>query len=144
MDPRPVSLIMVDADHFKRINDVYGHDVGDFVLKEIANTLKTICNGEEDFVARIGGEEFAIVMPTYTAEAAAKMADVILNKFRAETYIINDHPIRITVSMGIAQLCAGENASAWLKRADQALYYSKNNGRNRFTVAPAAGLKAVA
>jgi diguanylate cyclase (GGDEF)-like protein len=144
VDMRPVSMIMVDADHFKRINDVYGHDVGDFVLKEIANTLKTICNGEEDFVARIGGEEFAIVLPNYASDAAAKMAEVILNKFRAETYIINEHPIRITVSMGIAELCPGEDSSGWLKRTDQALYYSKNNGRNRFTVAAATGLKVVA
>jgi diguanylate cyclase (GGDEF)-like protein len=144
MDQGAVSMIMVDADHFKRINDVYGHDVGDFVLKEISNTLKTLFSGEEDFVARIGGEEFAIVLSSHTAEEAAKRAENVLAHFRNETYIVQDHQIRITVSMGIAQLNQSESPADWLKRADQALYYSKNNGRNRLTIAPSADLKVVA
>lgn len=144
LDQSPVSMIMLDVDHFKRVNDVYGHDVGDFILKEVVNTLKNLFNGENDFIARIGGEEFAIVLPSFTVEHTVKMAEAVLAKFRGETYIFQDHQIRITVSMGIAQLSVGEDKAAWLKRSDQALYYSKNNGRNRLTVAQPPNLKVVA
>lgn len=144
LDQSPVSMILLDVDHFKRVNDVYGHDVGDFILKEVVATLKALFNGDNDFIARIGGEEFAIVLPSFTVDHAVKMAEAVLAKFRAETYIFQDHQIRITVSMGIAQLSSGEHKEGWLKRADQALYYSKNNGRNRATIAQPANLKAVA
>ncbi len=130
------SLLLVDIDHFKRINDTYGHPIGDFILKELVGTLKNVFTREGDLVARIGGEEFAIILPDYNAEQALKKADELMAKVRAEVYVQDHHQIRFTVSMGIAQLTSQEEVACWVKRADLALYNSKNTGRNRATVAP--------
>jgi diguanylate cyclase (GGDEF)-like protein len=132
----PVSLIMVDIDHFKKINDTYGHDVGDFVLKELVGWLKGMFTRESDLVARLGGEEFAILLPDYTAQQAMVKAEELMAKVRREAYVHNDQQIRFTVSIGISQLIEGEDVAAWVKRADLALYHSKNTGRNRATLAP--------
>lgn len=141
---QPVTMIVADIDYFKRINDTYGHPVGDFVLKELVNTLKSLFSRDCDFIARIGGEEFAIVLPDWTAEQAAKKADELMTRARAETYVHEQHQIRFTVSLGIAQLAPGEEVASWLKRADLALYHSKNTGRNRFTIAPEPSAKKAA
>jgi diguanylate cyclase (GGDEF)-like protein len=133
---QPVSMLLVDIDHFKRINDTYGHQVGDYVLKELVVTLKKMFPREADLLARIGGEEFAILLPDFAVEHAIKKAEEVLNKVRAEVYVHDNREIRFTVSLGIAQLCDGESRSAWIKRADLALYNSKNTGRNRYTAAP--------
>ncbi len=132
------SLILVDIDHFKKINDTYGHPVGDFVLKELVGTLKGVFSRDGDLVARIGGEEFAIILPDYTSEQAMKKAEELMAKIRAEVYVQEDNQIRFTVSIGIAQLTKHEEVLSWVKRADLALYNSKNTGRNRATIAPAA------
>lgn len=137
----PVSLLLVDIDHFKKINDTFGHPIGDFVLKELVGTLKGIFSRESDLIARIGGEEFAILMPDYTASQAMIKAEELMAKVRKETYVQEHHQIRFTVSIGIAQLSDGEEVNSWIKRADLALYHSKNTGRNRATLAPAS-LKA--
>ncbi len=133
---QPVSLMLVDIDHFKRINDTFGHQVGDFVLKELVTTLKQMFTRESDLLARIGGEEFAVILPDFKAEHAVKKAEEVLNKVRGEVYVHDQNQIRFTVSIGIAQLSQGESKEAWIKRADLALYNSKNTGRNRYTVAP--------
>lgn len=130
-----VSIIMLDIDHFKKINDSYGHDIGDFVLKECVKTLKSIFQKEDEMIARIGGEEFVVVLPNYTAEHAVTRAEEAMKRIRAEAFIQGEITVRFTVSMGIAQLLEEENASEWLKRADLALYQSKNSGRNKYTVA---------
>jgi diguanylate cyclase (GGDEF)-like protein len=131
-----VSLIMVDIDHFKKINDTYGHPIGDFVLKELVKTLKAVFSREGDVVARFGGEEFAILLPDYQAGHALKKAEELLVRVREEVFVQENHQIRFTVSLGVAQLAPGEEYSSWLKRADLALYHSKNTGRNRATAAP--------
>lgn len=131
-----ITMILADIDYFKRINDTYGHAIGDFVLKELVGTFKKLFARDVDFVARIGGEEFGILLPDYKIEHAVKKAEEVLSRVRAETYVTDQHQIRFTVSMGIAQLAPGETAESWLKRADLALYHSKNTGRNRLTVAP--------
>ncbi|NJM09944.1 MAG: GGDEF domain-containing protein [Bdellovibrionaceae bacterium] len=131
-----VTVLLVDIDHFKRINDTYGHPVGDFVLKELVQSLKTVFNREADLVARIGGEEFAIILPDYNTDHAMKKAEELMAKLRAEAYVHEQHQIRFTVSIGIAQLANHEDVASWVKRADLALYHSKNTGRNRATVAP--------
>lgn len=135
----PVSMIILDIDHFKKINDTYGHQIGDFVIKELVGALKGHFTRESDLICRIGGEEFAVVLPDYDVAAAAKRAEELMKKVRALAYVHEDHQIRFTVSAGIAQLNSleGENVGSWLKRADWALYHSKNTGRNRATVAPA-------
>lgn len=130
----PVTLILSDIDHFKKINDSYGHDVGDFILKEYVRILKESFGRETDFVARIGGEEFAIVLSETSIPLASKRAEDALARIRKEIFVTEGTEIRFTVSMGIAQIQEGESASALYKRADLALYESKNSGRNRFTV----------
>lgn len=136
----PVTIISLDIDHFKKINDTYGHDVGDFILKECVSTLKKLFPRSTDFVARVGGEEFAVVLPDYALEHAVIKAEEALSQIRKEVYLTGEHKLSFTVSMGIAQLLEGESVDSWIKRADQALYSSKQTGRNRFTVAPHAGV----
>lgn len=135
IEKTPVSLITLDIDHFKKINDSYGHDIGDFVLKECVRLLKEVFNGNEDFVSRIGGEEFSVILPGQNVLHATHKAEEAMRKIRAEAFVQDDLEIRFTVSMGIAQLSENETADQWLKRADQALYQSKNTGRNKITVA---------
>jgi diguanylate cyclase len=135
--PGSCSLLLVDIDHFKKINDTYGHPIGDFVLKELVGTLKQMFTRESDLIARIGGEEFAILMPDYTAAQAMVKAEELMARVRKEAYVHEHHQIRFTVSIGIAQLNSGEDLASWIKRADLALYHSKNTGRNRATLAPA-------
>ncbi len=134
---QPVSILLVDIDHFKRINDTYGHDVGDYVLKELVNSLQKLFPRESDLLARIGGEEFAVILPDFNSDHAFKKAEEVLAKVRSEVYVHDGKEIRFTVSIGIAQLCEGESLAGWVKRADLALYNSKNTGRNKMTVAPA-------
>lgn len=136
LTPITVSLLMVDIDHFKSINDTYGHPIGDFVLKQLTTNLKKLCGRESDLVARLGGEEFAILLPDYQADHAMKKAEEILLKVHGDAYVHENHEIRFTVSIGVAQLEPGESAADWIKRADLALYNSKNTGRNRATLAP--------
>ncbi len=130
----PVSLLMLDIDHFKKVNDTYGHDVGDFVLKECVRMLKESFQRPEDFVARLGGEEFAVLLPDYRSEDAAVKAEDVMQKIRKEVVIHGPHEIRFTISIGISQLQDQENVEQWMKRADQALYHSKSNGRNKLTI----------
>ncbi len=130
----PVSMLMVDIDHFKKINDTYGHDVGDFVLKECVRILKEYFQRPEDFTARLGGEEFAVLLPDFTSENAAIKAEEVLQKIRKEVVIHNTNEIRFTVSIGICELMGNDTVSQWMKKADQALYSSKNTGRNKVTV----------
>jgi diguanylate cyclase (GGDEF)-like protein len=104
------------------------------------NILRSHFNRETDFVARIGGEEFVIVMAETNIHDASKRAETALLKIRKEALLINEHTLRFTVSMGVAQQLSGEAPSDWLKRADKALYESKQNGRDRYTI---AGLSAV-
>ena len=139
----PVSMIIMDIDFFKKINDTYGHDIGDFCLKECVRMLKETFLRENDFIARIGGEEFAIILPEYQVQHAVKKAEEFMTRVRKEVFVQGEHRVQFTVSMGIAQLDAGESVDKWMKRADTALYFSKNSGRNRYTIAP-AGLKEVA
>jgi diguanylate cyclase len=130
-----VSLIILDIDHFKKVNDNYGHDVGDFVIKECVRLTQEIFCREIDFLARIGGEEFAVILPDYQVEHCMKKAEELLQHVRKSVIIQGNMQIHFTVSMGIAELLPQESIEAWVKRADSALYDSKNSGRNRFTVA---------
>ncbi len=130
-----VSIIMLDIDFFKKINDSHGHDVGDFVLKECVQILKHVFSKEGEMVARIGGEEFVVVLPNHSVEHAIVRAEEAQKRIRNEIFLHGNISIRFTVSMGLAQLLENETTSDWLKRADLALYQSKNSGRNKYTVA---------
>lgn len=141
----PVSVIILDIDFFKKINDSYGHDIGDFVLKECVVMLKEVFHRDDDFVARIGGEEFAIILPSFSHEHAVVRAEEAMAKIRKEVFVHDKLEITFTVSMGIAQWIQNETTDEWIKRADTALYQSKHTGRNKYTVAPhGKPLKSVA
>jgi diguanylate cyclase (GGDEF)-like protein len=109
--------------------------MGDFVLVECVKMLKECFNRPNDFVARIGGEEFAVIVPDTSLEGALALAQSVLDKVRAETLVQDDMRIKFTISIGIAPLMKSESIEHWVKRADEALYDSKNSGRNKFTVA---------
>ncbi|MCB0341704.1 MAG: GGDEF domain-containing protein [Pseudobdellovibrionaceae bacterium] len=130
-----VSLLMLDIDHFKKFNDTYGHAIGDFVLVELVKLLHALFHRDADFVARIGGEEFAVILPDHKVEHAVKRAQQLLEKVRGEVFVQDGQKLSFTVSVGVAQLQSSESVDQWMKRADAALYESKNSGRNKFTVA---------
>lgn len=143
LSSEPVTLIMLDIDHFKRINDTFGHPVGDFALKECVQSLRDIYNRNSDFIARVGGEEFAVILPGCDINDAVIKAEQTLARTQKDVFTHEGHELRFTLSMGIAQLSPTETAEQWLKRADQALYKSKNTGRNRYTVSvPQSEIKA--
>ena len=130
---QPLSLVIADIDHFKSINDRYGHPAGDSVLKWFAKTLSSNVKGR-DTVARYGGEEFAIIMPQTTAENAANIAGQIRGQLGAQFWQKPGAPntmLRVTASFGVAQLQPGEGTSGLIARADAKLYEAKAGGRNR-------------
>jgi two-component system cell cycle response regulator len=130
---------MLDIDYFKAINDNYGHDAGDDVLRQLANRVRKSIRGI-DLACRYGGEEFVIVMPETDMAVATIVAERLRRRIAAEPFTIQQgtRPIETTISIGIATLdAAGDNVAKILKRADQALYRAKRDGRNR-VVADAA------
>ena len=131
--PRPLSLLMIDADFFKKINDTYGHPVGDEVLKHLSSSLQQ-CVRDMDVVARLGGEEFAVLLPSSDIIDAYKIAERIRKLIATSKLTIDGHEIRYTISIGVStvnQYISG--IDMLIKVADQALYESKHNGRNLTT-----------
>jgi two-component system cell cycle response regulator len=128
---REVSVLMVDADHFKAINDTHGHPVGDLVLQRIARLLRQEAR-RTDVVARYGGEEFVVILDESGAEGAEQVAERIRQRIAAEVIQGEFGRLRVTASLGLATWPAhGETPEALLERADQALYEAKRGGRNR-------------
>ncbi|PNA01782.1 MULTISPECIES: GGDEF domain-containing protein [unclassified Pseudomonas] len=125
-----LSLAMLDLDHFKRINDNYGHLAGDKVLKIIATVLRKRMRGN-DFIARFGGEEFVLLLPATPPAVGAKFLETLRAAIEACPFHFKGERVTITVSMGLTTFRAGEHSDLVLKRADQALYRAKNAGRNR-------------
>ena len=123
-------LAMLDLDHFKRINDNYGHLAGDKVLKIIASVLRKRLRGT-DFIARFGGEEFVLLMPGTVPAVGAKLLENLRASIEACPFHFKNEPVTITVSMGMTAFRPGEHSDLVLTRADQALYRAKNAGRNR-------------
>ena len=123
---RPLSLIMVDIDHFKKFNDQFGHPEGDKALAMVAQTL-TYGLRTVDTVARYGGEEFAIVLPETELLAASEIAERLRKSVEAIQF---SDPRKLTISLGATQLRDGENSESIVRRADEALYQSKGKGRN--------------
>ena len=123
-------LAMLDLDHFKRINDNYGHLAGDKVLKIIATVLRKRLRGT-DFIARFGGEEFVLLLPSTVPAAGLKLLEHLRASIEACPFHFKGERVTITISMGLAAFKPGEHSDLVLKRADQALYRAKNAGRNR-------------
>lgn len=136
---RPLSLLVLDIDHFKLVNDTYGHDSGDEVLRALAARVRRAVRGI-DLVCRLGGEEFVIVMPETPIHVAARVAERVRRAVEAEPFQVRDGTVAIpvTVSAGIAERGEEANPELLYKCADQALYESKSAGRNRITLAAAA------
>ena len=126
----PVSLIMMDLDHFKSINDSYGHGVGDRALREAALNAKAELR-EGDMLGRVGGEEFLILLPMTTLDAAANLAERLRVALAAVSLVEGMQIIRIPASFGVAELRDNEDATSWFQRADEGLYRAKAAGRNR-------------
>lgn len=125
------ALLMLDLDHFKRVNDTWGHMVGDRVLQAFADVLRQTPRGA-DLPGRVGGEEFALLLPNTGREAAQAAAERVRRQVEAmRVQLDNGEPIAITVSVGVARLLPGDSAESALHRADQALYRAKSTGRNR-------------
>ncbi|CAH1667030.1 PleD family two-component system response regulator [Chelatococcus asaccharovorans] len=136
---RPLVLLMLDLDHFKTVNDQFGHDAGDEVLKECANRIRTQTRGI-DIVARFGGEEIVIIVPDATSEAAEVMAERIREEIEHQPFLVNGarQSVDVTVSIGVAaRLPSDQTPGDLLRRADQALYQAKEAGRNRVVAAAA-------
>ncbi|WP_341649297.1 GGDEF domain-containing protein [Thauera humireducens] len=123
--------MFADADHFKRINDTWGHNAGDEVLRAFSASLKAQVRDHIDWVVRYGGEEFVIVLPETTLDRARALAERIRVVVESEPLTIDDRPIRLTASFGVAQYAPGEALADWIDRADKWLYLAKEQGRNR-------------
>lgn len=128
----PLSLISIDLDHFKVVNDTLGHSAGDLVLKEFAKLMQVTVRAE-DVVIRMGGEEFMILLPYADCAAAAALAERIRVVFEKNPG--SAAPVTMTASFGVAQLQAREEEDALIQRADEALYRAKHEGRNRVVTA---------
>ena len=125
-----LAMAILDLDHFKRINDSYGHLAGDKVLKIVADQLRKCLRGR-DFIARFGGEEFVLLLPQTAPPAAAQAAELLRATIEACPFHFKGERVVITTSIGLAAFRAGERADQVLKRADTALYRAKELGRNR-------------
>jgi two-component system, cell cycle response regulator len=139
---RPLSLLLLDLDHFKRVNDTFGHTAGDGVLTELARRLAA-CVREVDTVARYGGEEFVVVTPETDSGGAEHLANRICQAVRGAEFRVGDDTVPVTVSIGIASLPDHGSASGDLVRAaDEGLYAAKRSGRDCWRVAAARGTDA--
>ncbi|MGZ3688609.1 MAG: diguanylate cyclase [Bdellovibrionota bacterium] len=130
------SVLFFDLDHFKKVNDTFGHDAGDYVLKEFTQIVKASHLRPKDVFARYGGEEFVVLLSNTSAKAAGELAEKIRASVEAHAFIYEGKRIPVTTSLGVTELTAlTESAQTLIKNADKALYTSKQTGRNKVTIA---------
>lgn len=135
---RPLSVLMTDVDHFKKVNDTHGHQVGDEVLRSVAGILQSQARGT-DVVGRYGGEEFVLVLPDTDARGAQELAERIRKQVEAKAVASSAGPVPVTLSLGVATLRVhGNTLDLLVEAADQALYAAKRAGRNRVVLAAAS------
>jgi len=140
---RALSLALCDLDHFKTINDSYGHQCGDRILKEFVESLYELIRADSDWLARYGGEEFLLVLPETTLQNAQRLAERLRAHIAGKSFAWQAETIQITASFGVVGFSAGQlpkslQAEALLNRADENLYRAKQQGRNRVVSGPFA------
>lgn len=128
---QPASLLLIDLDHFKRVNDTYGHLAGDEVLRQVAHCLACTFRVRNDFVARFGGEEFAVILWNTSGQHAASSGQRVLAALRALRVKHASVVITLTASIGVAEVRHDDSVARWLERSDRALYEAKRRGRDR-------------
>jgi diguanylate cyclase (GGDEF)-like protein/PAS domain S-box-containing protein len=129
-----MAVLFIDIDHFKKVNDTYGHDIGDVVIKMVARTMSSAMRSY-DFLARWGGEEFIALLPAANATSAARIAERLRTLVSHSSRDMSQGKIRTTVSIGVYFCRRDDTPESVVKQADRLLYESKRNGRNRITVA---------
>jgi diguanylate cyclase (GGDEF)-like protein len=131
-------VLVLDIDHFKRINDTFGHEVGDRVLHRVASTCRAALR-QRDVIGRTGGEEFIVVMPDADAKVAVEVAERLRGAVERADWSDLDPELRVTVSVGATEWRPGDaDFAAVARRADESLYHAKERGRNRTELAGAA------
>ena len=131
-----LALLLIDIDFFKKVNDTYGHGVGDEVLRDVATRISRNCR-EFDLAARMGGEEFVTIMPDSNLEVAEMVAERLRGKISDTPFVVSAdvESLEVTVSIGIALTTgAGDTGAGLLERADKAMYEAKEGGRNRVAI----------
>ncbi len=126
---RPLSLALLDLDHFKKINDTHGHLVGDTTLKRVAHVIRDRVR-QDELLARYGGEEFAVVLPETDLGGALSFAEMIRRQIEKYSFTFDGQDISVTVSIGVAAMGPDDDADALIGEADNRLYEAKNTGRN--------------
>lgn len=127
--PAPLSIMLIDLDHFRKINDRRGRAVGDAVLRDTARVLQAVLR-EMDFLARFGGEEFAVILPSTSLRDARRAAQRAIEAVAKHGFEYDHEPVTVTVSLGLAEAAPGDDVETLLRRADDAVYLSKAAGRN--------------
>jgi diguanylate cyclase (GGDEF)-like protein len=135
VDEQQYGLLYVDLDHFKEVNDEYGHDMGDELLKNIANLFKKL-TPSNSVVARIGGDEFVILIPVSSKEMieSHKTALAIINELKLNPIEVNGHNLFVTASVGMTHAESGKDLKELLNEADMAMYDAKRNGRSKMSI----------
>ncbi len=131
----PLSLVLIDADHFKEVNDTHGHDMGDDVLCALSRLLEDCVRSPTDLACRLGGEEFALILPDTDRTQAMRVCNRVRDQLAAMQFGETGQRFRLTVSMGVVE-CFGEPLADCLKEADAQLYRAKASGRDRISAAP--------
>ena len=132
---KPFLLFMIDIDNFKKINDTYGHLVGDNAIIHVVKAVESILREDIDFIARYGGDEFCTIINNCNCQEGERIAIRILEILSQKPLVVDDKEIFLSISIGIAQFdLHGQDRNTLYKNADCALYYSKKNGKNRYTI----------
>jgi len=126
------SLIILDLDHFKKVNDTYGHDAGDYVLKEVCALIRTKILPKDAIMGRFGGEEFLVILPMKNLEAGSKIGEDIRSGLEKHHFSYEDKRLPVTASIGVAEIAVDvDTSNALFKLADKAVYQAKSSGRNQ-------------
>lgn len=134
---QPLALVLIDADHFKQVNDQHGHDMGDKVLRALGKLLMSCVRSPTDVACRLGGEEFALILPDTRHEQVEAVCNRLREQLATQTFGEGDAAFKVTLSMGVIE-GAGQDAEQLLQQADQQLYRAKSTGRDRICMAVAA------